>query len=66
MCIFHMNVLISFKVINEILPVYLFIEIFILILYFLRRVFNLLCCLTSDFVPMCCFEVLHIVGLYHY
>lgn len=33
-----MYVFISFKVI-EILPVYLFIEIFILILYFLRQVF---------------------------
>lgn len=60
-----MYVFISFKVI-EILPVYLFIEIFILILYFFETGFYLPCCLTSDFVPMCCFEVLHIVGLYHY
>ena len=63
---FQMYVFISFKVINEILPVYLFIEIFILILYFFETGFYLPCCLTSDFVPMCCFEVLHIVGLYHY
>jgi len=33
-----MYVFISFKVINEILPVYLFIEIFIPILFFLRQV----------------------------
>lgn len=39
MHIFQMYVFISSKVINEILPVYLFIEIFILILYFLRQVF---------------------------